>query len=275
VPHLHDNIVEQLNASGSPTARYTQGLGIDEPLEVKVGNGSYYYSADGLGSVVALTKSNGSAVNTYFGYNTFGAMPSASETVANPFRFTGREWDPETNLYYYRARYYDPLWGRFLSEDPLQFDVSDNFYLYVGNNPVLFSDPLGWAKCKKRPCDEWLKDILYLSGEISARFEEYNTPKWLLPLTGRNSRAGHLQQLQEKQQNLADEIDDYNKSNCPTPIPVGVEDLATRPLPPLTPSPVHLPPPPNANPRVILGVGASLTTILVIIGAVILSPAGL
>ena len=59
-----DNIVEELDSGGSPSARYTQGLGIDEPLEVQVGHGSYYYSADGLGSVVALTKSNGSAVNT-------------------------------------------------------------------------------------------------------------------------------------------------------------------------------------------------------------------
>ena len=122
-----------------------QGLGIDEPLEVQVGHGSYYYSADGLGSVVALTKSNGSAVNTYFGYNTFGGMPAPTETVANPFRFTGREWDSETSLYYYRARYYDPLWGRFLSEDPAGFVSGDNFYRYVGNDPVNLTDPSGLA----------------------------------------------------------------------------------------------------------------------------------
>ncbi len=70
-----DNIVETLDATGTATAEFTQGLGIDKPLEVYEGHGSYYYSADGLGSIVALTKSNGSAVNTYFGYNTFGAMP--------------------------------------------------------------------------------------------------------------------------------------------------------------------------------------------------------
>jgi len=62
-----DNVIEQLNSSGTATARYTQGLGIDEPLEVYEGRASYYYHADGLGSIVALTKSNGSAVNTYFG----------------------------------------------------------------------------------------------------------------------------------------------------------------------------------------------------------------
>jgi uncharacterized protein RhaS with RHS repeats len=77
-----DNIVEQLNASGTATARYTQGFGIDEPLEVYESGKSYYYHADGLGSIVALTKSTGTAANTYFGYNTFGGMPNPSEPVA-------------------------------------------------------------------------------------------------------------------------------------------------------------------------------------------------
>jgi YD repeat-containing protein len=85
-----DNRIEDLSSTGTATARYTQGLGIDEPLEVREGSASYYYHADGLGSIVALTKSTGAAANTYFEYNTFGADPDASETVANPFRFT--EW---------------------------------------------------------------------------------------------------------------------------------------------------------------------------------------
>jgi len=93
--------------------------------------------------VVALTKSTGSAVNTYFGYNTFGAEPGASETVANPFRFTGRDWDSETSLYYYRARYYDPLFGRFLSEDLIRFGGAIDFYTYVGNSPANRTDSTG------------------------------------------------------------------------------------------------------------------------------------
>lgn len=57
--------------------------------------------------------------------------------------FTGKEWDPETGLYYYRARYDDPTTGRFLSEDPVGFAASTNHYVYVQNNPVLFTDPTG------------------------------------------------------------------------------------------------------------------------------------
>jgi len=58
--------------------------------------------------------------------------------------FTGREWDKETGLYYYRARYYDPMEGRFISKDPISSAGGDvNLYGYVQNNPVSFRDPLG------------------------------------------------------------------------------------------------------------------------------------
>jgi RHS repeat-associated protein len=57
---------------------------------------------------------------------------------------TAREFDTETSLYYYRARYYDPSAGRFLNEDPLSINGDDlNFYRYVGNSPVSFYDPTG------------------------------------------------------------------------------------------------------------------------------------
>jgi len=61
----------------------------------------------------------------------------------NPFQYTARESDPETGLYYYRARYYDPAAGRFLSEDPIRFFGGHNFYRYVRNGPTDFRDPLG------------------------------------------------------------------------------------------------------------------------------------
>src|SRR6266545_8058791 len=56
---------------------------------------------------------------------------------------TGREWDPETGLYYYRARYYDPRLGRFISEDPILWAGGENFYSYVKNRPATLSDPQG------------------------------------------------------------------------------------------------------------------------------------
>jgi RHS repeat-associated protein len=65
----------------------------------------------------------------------------------NLFRYTARESDTETGLYYYRARSYDPNAGRFLGEDPIQFEGGANFYRYVYNSPTGFTDPLGLAQC--------------------------------------------------------------------------------------------------------------------------------
>jgi len=62
------------------------------------------------------------------------------------YGFTGREWDPETGLYYYRARYFDPDLGRFISEDPAGHSADSNFFVYVGNNPLNWSDPFGLQK---------------------------------------------------------------------------------------------------------------------------------
>ena len=60
------------------------------------------------------------------------------------YTYTGREWDKETGLYYYRHRYYDPMEGRFISKDPISFKGGDvNLYGYVQNNPVNYKDPKG------------------------------------------------------------------------------------------------------------------------------------
>jgi RHS repeat-associated protein len=62
--------------------------------------------------------------------------------------YTGREWDPETGLYYYRARYYDPKVGRFISEDPIGFAGGPNLYAYVGSDPANAVDPFGLIDCR-------------------------------------------------------------------------------------------------------------------------------
>ncbi len=137
------NSVEEVDQNAAVLARYTQGAGIDEPLaQVRSGTTSYY-DQDGLGSVTSLSSSTGSLVSTYV-YDTFGNLTTSSGGVTNPFQYTGRDYDPETGLRYYRARYYDSSAGRFLSEDPLEFGGEDvNFYGYVLNSPTEFVDPEG------------------------------------------------------------------------------------------------------------------------------------
>ena len=74
----------------------------------------------------------------------FGRMKEHGGEVKQPYGFTGREWDKETGLYYYRARYYDPKGGRFISKDPIGFAGGDvNLYRYVQNNSINRIDPTG------------------------------------------------------------------------------------------------------------------------------------
>jgi RHS repeat-associated protein len=107
------NIVAEFDATGTLVARYSQGQGIDQPLAVVRQGTAAYYNADGLGSITSLRDVNGGVVATY-SYDAFGNT-TATSSINNPFQYTGREWDSETGLYYYRARYYEPSRGRFLS----------------------------------------------------------------------------------------------------------------------------------------------------------------
>ncbi len=137
-----DNLIEETNSSGGAVARYAQTENVDEPLAMLRSSTTSYYHADGLGSVTSLSNGAGALAQTY-GYDSFGKQTSSSGSLTNPFRYTARESDTETGLYYYRARYYDQNAGRFLSEDPLGFDAGSNFYDYAANEPTMYDDPLG------------------------------------------------------------------------------------------------------------------------------------
>ena len=145
--YLYDgsNVVETVDQSGNLLSRYVETLSIDEPLQETVSGTTSYYEQDGVGSVTSLSNASATLVNTY-GYDSYGRATGSTGTIANPFRYTGREFDSETSDYYFRARYYDQSVGRFISEDPDQFDASVNFYPYVDNDPEDWTDPMGRDK---------------------------------------------------------------------------------------------------------------------------------
>jgi RHS repeat-associated protein len=123
--------------------RYTQGPGIDEPLVGQRQPKIFYYGADGLGSITSLTDPTGAVAATYT-YDSFGFMTASTGSATNWFRYTARQFDSSTALYYYRARYYDPMTGRFLSEDPIRFSGADmNVFRFVRNKPTGFVDRMG------------------------------------------------------------------------------------------------------------------------------------
>ena len=135
------NPVQELSG-GAVTANLLTGLGIDERFTRTDSTGRVSFLTDILGSTIALTDASG-AITTEYTYDPFGKVTSTGSPNANPYQYTGRENDG-TGLYYYRARYYHPELQRFLSEDPIGFSGSGvNFYPYVNNAPVNYTDPLG------------------------------------------------------------------------------------------------------------------------------------
>src|SRR5881392_3025113 len=137
-----NNLIEETNASGAVVARYSQGVNIDEPLAMLRSGATSFYHADGLGTITSLANTSGTLAQTYT-FDSFGKQTASSGSLTNPFKFTARESDTETNLYFYRARYYDPNPGRFLTEDPIRFRGGINFYSYSKNRPTLLRDPSG------------------------------------------------------------------------------------------------------------------------------------
>jgi len=104
--------------------------------------GTYYYHFDALGSVVALSDAAGDTVQVYE-YDVYGQVAASDPNHPNRFLFTGREFDTETGLYYYRARYYNASIGRFLQTDPIGYADGMNWYAYCRNNSINRGDPSG------------------------------------------------------------------------------------------------------------------------------------
>ncbi len=105
----------------------------------------YHYTSDNLGSITHITDEDGNICNQYE-YDVFGRFTTKEETIQNRFCYTGEQYDPITSQYYLRARFYNPVIGRFLNEDTYYGDGL-NLYAYCHNNPVNFVDPSGHYDC--------------------------------------------------------------------------------------------------------------------------------
>jgi RHS repeat-associated protein len=144
--YIYDGLVliaEVDSATGIAQKIYRYYPGVDDPHSVKELTGTYYYLS-GIASpgVFGLADSTGALRNRYR-YAPWGQLEDSLEGVPNALKFAGREYDAETNLYYNRARYYDPQLARFISQDPLGQVAGVNEYAYSGDNPLGNTDPTG------------------------------------------------------------------------------------------------------------------------------------
>jgi RHS repeat-associated protein len=153
-------VIEERDNSDRVTKQYVYGSGIDELLRMDIYENQtptpYYLHHNLISSVTGITDENGNLIEL-IEYDPYGKPyflkptgnpqnpyePSESSTIGNTTLFQGREYDPETGLYYFRTRYYDPEIGRFLQPDPLGYQDSMNLYQAFNCNPVNYIDPYG------------------------------------------------------------------------------------------------------------------------------------
>jgi RHS repeat-associated protein len=143
-----NQLVMELDSAGAPIREYAFYPGIDSPHSVRRSSDGaiFYYAMEAPGQVTGLVSANNEVAAEY-AYTPWGEPLSESGSVDQPLRYGAREYDGETGLYSFRARYYDAELGRFISEDPIGLAGGINPYAYVGDDPVNFTDPSGMGGC--------------------------------------------------------------------------------------------------------------------------------
>ena len=164
VRYVYDdwNLVAILDHQSSILYSFTWGLDLSGSLQDAGGVGGllfmtvhqgseagiYCYGYDGNGNITALVKASDGTLAAQYTYGPFGELLRATGPMAkaNPFRFSTKYTDNETDLIYYGYRYYDPSTGRWPNRDPLGERGGRNLYGFVRNNPISLFDYLG-LKC--------------------------------------------------------------------------------------------------------------------------------
>ena len=140
----HDGELLQEEGREEQGTSYHLGAGMEA---FRRGQELSYYHRDEQLSTVFVTDGQGEIRNSYQ-YDAFGIPLETTEQLNNRIRYTGQQYDDVTGQYYLRARYYNPVAGRFMQEDVYQGDGL-NLYAYCGNNPVVYDDPSGY---KRKAC---------------------------------------------------------------------------------------------------------------------------
>ena len=166
-------LLHELDEDKNPARHYVLGneyIGLDHN----------YYLTDEQGSVRYVLDAAGNVQNDYQ-YDAFGQRIAGQENIPNRLRYNAQIEDDLTGLYYLRARYYNTGIGRFTQEDVIYNDGL-NLYAYCSSNPVMYSDPSGFAKktCKSKVGGEcgnsWVRMTAKESAEAAKKlgFEKTN-----------------------------------------------------------------------------------------------------
>ncbi|MGL5084378.1 MAG: RHS repeat-associated core domain-containing protein, partial [Clostridium sp.] len=154
-----ENILVETDKDNNLISRFVRGYEVvaadiadgkneDSNSELDYKSNRYFYSQDEQGSTIYITDKEQQVRNEYC-YDAFGNVLDSRENVHNRITYTGQQFDGITQQYYLRARFYNPVVGRFTQEDVYRGDGL-NLYAYCGNNPVVYYDPSGYAKCSSK-----------------------------------------------------------------------------------------------------------------------------
>lgn len=142
------DLVGEYDTGGNLSERYIHGGGTDNPLMWLHGSGATdlrWFYTDYHGSIIGYSDGSGNLVDLYK-YGPYGEPRNASNGASwtgSRFKYTGQIMLPEAQLYYYKARVYDPNWGHFLQTDPIGSAGDEDLYAYTGDDAVNATDPTG------------------------------------------------------------------------------------------------------------------------------------
>ena len=146
--YYNGELLAESNPLGNVVSRYILGYGVSAGWN-REKSGYHYYHLDEQNSTAYITGGGGEVENRYE-YDAFGAIQNSREELPNRILYTGQQYDQTSGQYYLRARFYNPVLGRFVQEDVYRGDGL-NLYAYCKNNPVVYYDPSGYGeeKCDK------------------------------------------------------------------------------------------------------------------------------
>ena len=146
--YYNGELLAESSPEGDTISRYIPGYGVAAGWN-REKSGYHYYHLDEQNSTAYITGRGGEIENRYE-YDAFGVLKNSMEEFHNRILYTGQQYDQTSGQYYLRARFYNPVLGRFVQEDVYRGDGL-NLYAYCKNNPVVYYDPSGYGeeKCDK------------------------------------------------------------------------------------------------------------------------------